>query len=91
MAMTRIQMRRARKALGVRLETLGPLCRISPSAISRIETGVLRVGQGTMARIERTLADIGRVRAAHQELPIEIMRNATWLRREIKKLKQASG
>jgi hypothetical protein len=86
MAITRIQLRRERKALGVRLETLGPLCRVDPSTLSRIETGAVRVGKGIMARIERVLEDIGRVRASYPGMPIEIMRNTLWLEREIRKL-----
>jgi transcriptional regulator with XRE-family HTH domain len=81
---------RARKKLGIRMATLGPLCGMNPSTISRIETGGLRVGQPTMTRIEQALADIARVKERFRGLPIDV-RDTAWLRREIRKMKIAAN
>jgi predicted transcriptional regulator len=90
MTITRFRIRRIRKRLGLRLETVGPLSGHSAATISRIENGLLPSRPEQMSRIMRTLQDVERVKSMYPGVAID-MRNTKWLRAKVLELRSKAA
>jgi hypothetical protein len=87
MASQRVEMKKLRRQLGVKLSVIGALSEISTSTVSRVLAGKGTASPETVNRIDSTLRAIARVRQGFAMAPLDLT-DVRWLRAKIKEFDQ---
>jgi transcriptional regulator with XRE-family HTH domain len=82
-----MELKMLRKRLGVKLEVVSTLSAVSEGTISRALNGKREPRPEVLAKIEKTLNDISRVRSGFADVAID-MDDVAWLRKKIRELEQ---
>jgi transcriptional regulator with XRE-family HTH domain len=84
----RMELKKLRRLLGVKLEIIAALSGVSAGTISRALNGKRDPGPEVLDKIERTLKAIAKVREGFAAAPLDLT-DVKWLRAKIKELDEA--